>query len=186
MNDTETECDKDALENNVTKDTDTSLNRSSPSTESYKTKFQRSQRRAYTFSQHGGLEGCLRLANADRIQRTEFSKLSDENIKTEHQRQRVRDILKDIGLQVDEAALSRAGTTNFYNWSSFSTSVGSTAETIGSELSSRHSTLENDSDPFVNHRRDDRRSSLRFYTVDPNNAAIQERLESLLQSYVKK
>lgn len=146
----------------------------------------RSMRRRFSFAEHGGLAGCIQLANAERLQRqdTVSAKLTDEEIKLEQQKARVRDLLQEKGLIEGSGPSLDNTSSDRPRDRSASCGVSHTQGGIQGMPSSAAEARE----VFVNTRRGDlgRRSSVRFGTAQFNDPNFQERLEAMLGSQVKK
>lgn len=150
--------------------------------------FQRSCRKHLSFSKNGGLSGCVQQATAERRQRQDINKLSDEAIKLENCRRKIREMLLEKDLDEIRAAEEEVDVQN--PECDIDTALPNTSLDSNNEdqndmpmyMKSSDTTFDNF---FRNKKRDAQRSSLRFYSLKDNDTNVQQRLESLLNSYVK-
>ncbi|XP_053993454.1 uncharacterized protein LOC128884236 isoform X2 [Hylaeus volcanicus] len=150
--------------------------------------FQPNCRKHLSFSKNGGLSGCVQLATAERRQRQDVNKLSDEAIKLENYRRRIRELVFENDLEESPPLAQEDSLHNTEH--AIDPKVNKTAlqSQNGGEKDISLYTKSSDTafdNFFRNKKRDAQRSSLRFYSLKDNDTNVQQRLQSLLNSYVK-
>ncbi|XP_053993450.1 uncharacterized protein LOC128884236 isoform X1 [Hylaeus volcanicus] len=156
--------------------------------------FQPNCRKHLSFSKNGGLSGCVQLATAERRQRqgSDFCigalASACNSIKLENYRRRIRELVFENDLEESPPLAQEDSLHNTEH--AIDPKVNKTAlqSQNGGEKDISLYTKSSDTafdNFFRNKKRDAQRSSLRFYSLKDNDTNVQQRLQSLLNSYVK-